>query len=89
MQGFLYSYEENSNEGKIAFLLERGADPSLSDMNGRVPEECIPMKTPELEEELGKISEAEEACWDRCFNKIGEKRKEFELVKKASRKFNF
>lgn len=89
LQGFLYSFEENSNENKIAFLLERGADASLSDMNGKVPEECIPMKTPELEEELGKITEEEEACWDRCFNKIGEKRKEFESVKKANRKFNF
>lgn len=89
LQGFLYSYEENSNEDKIVYLLERGADPSISDINGKVPEECIPFKTPELEEELGEISESEEKCWDRCFTILGTKRKEIEATKAKSRKYSF
>lgn len=89
LQGFLYSYEENSNENKIIYLLERGADPSIVDINGKVPEEYIPYKTPELEEELGEISQNEEKCWDRCFNILGTKRKELEAVKSKNRKYSF
>lgn len=89
LKGFLYDFEENSNENKIAYLLERKADPSISDMNGRVPEECIPAVTEELKEELGEISTQESECWDRCFAKLGEKRKEFEAVKKEKRKYSF
>lgn len=89
LQGMLYHFEKNSNEDKIIYLLEKGADASLVDMSGKVPEEYIPYKNEDLEAELGDISSAEEAAWDRCYNKLGEARKEIEAKKKSQRKLSF
>ena len=89
LSGFMYHFEKNSNENKISFLLEKGSDPSIMDLDGKVPEEYVPFKSEDLAEELGEISEQEEAAWDRCFNKIGTKRKEFEASKKKNVRLSF